>query len=67
MIVYNDIPSQFKPPSSAAQPQYAEDFDSEFTLWISERKSASLIDMINDGIEVEINLTSTKEKMREEG
>ena len=67
MIVYNDIPSQFKPPSSATQPQYAEDFDSEFTLWLSERKSASLIDMINDGIEVEINLTSTKEKMREEG
>ena len=36
--VYNTIPTQVKPPASAAQLQYAEDFDSEFSLWLSERR-----------------------------
>ena len=45
MKVYNAIPSQFKPPLVFAQLQYAEAFDSEFTLWLSERRSASLDDV----------------------
>ena len=67
MKVYNAISSQFKPPPISAQLQYVEAFDSEFTLWPSERRSASLADMMNDAIEIEINLTVAKEKMREEG
>ena len=67
MKVYHSTPSQFKPPPSSAQLQYVEAFDSEFTLWMSERRYASLADMMNDAIEVEINLTAAKEKRREEG
>ena len=67
MKVYNSIPSQFKTPLGASQLQYAEAFDSEFTLWMSETKSASLTDMMNDSLEVEINLTAAKKKGKEEG
>ena len=64
MKVYNASPSQFKPPIVSSLLHYAEAFDSEFTLCLSERRSASLVDMMNDAIEVEINLNTTKEKRR---
>ena len=67
MEVYNAIPSQFKPPPRAAQLQYAEYFYNECTLWLSERRSASLTNIMKDSIEVEINLTAAKEKREIEG
>ena len=67
MKIYNVIPTQFKPPPSSAQLQYVEAFDSEFTLWLSKRKSSSLVDMTNDAIEVEVNMNATKSKNRDEG
>jgi len=36
MKVYSAIPTQFKPPPGSAQLQYAEAFDSEFTLLLCE-------------------------------
>ena len=66
MKVYHTIPSQFRPPLGSAQLQYAEAFDSEFTLWLGERKSTSLADMMNDPIEVDIKLIYSREKRREE-
>ena len=62
MRVYNSIP-----PPISSQIQYAKSFYNKFTLWLSERISASLVDMMNDAIEVEINLSVAKEKRREEG
>jgi len=67
MKVYNAIPAQFKPPPGSAQLQYAEAFDSEFTLLLCERKSASLADMMNEAVEVEVNLMSARRKKRDEG
>ena len=67
MKVYHAIPSEFEPPLGSSQLQYAKEFDSEFTLWLSERILASMDDMMNDSIEVEINLIAAREKRREEG
>ena len=67
MKVYNAIPSQFKPPIGSSQLQYAEAFDSEFTLWLSERRSTSLEAMMKYAIEVEVNLTATRKKKMNEG
>ena len=51
MKTYNAIPTQFKPPPSSAQLHYDEAFDSEFTLWLSERISTSLEDMLKYSID----------------
>ena len=67
MKVYNYIPSQFKPPIGSTQLQYAEAFDGEFSLWLSERRKTSLEAMMKDAIEVEVNLTSVRKKKRDEG
>ena len=58
MKVYHAIPSQFRPPLRSTQLQYDEAFYSEFTLWLSEIKSASMVDMMNYAIEVYITLTA---------
>ena len=39
---------------------YAEAFDDEFALFLRERRFATLADMMNDAIEVEINMMSSK-------
>ena len=67
MKLYNAIPTQFKLPISSVQLQYDEAFDSELTLWLSERRLTSLASMMKDTIEVEINLTTTINKKRDEG
>ena len=67
MKVYNYIPSQFKPPIGSAQLQYAESFDGEFSLWLSEIRSTSLEAMMKDTIEVEVNLTAARKNKRDEG
>ncbi len=38
-----------------------------FTLLLHERELASLADMINDAIKVEVNLTATRRKNMDEG
>ena len=65
--LYNSIPTQLKPPIGLSQLQYVEAFDSDFTLWLSERRSASLAAMMKDSIEVEVNLIATRKKKRENG
>ena len=67
MKIYNVVPSQFKPPLGYSQLQYGEAFDSKFTLLLSERRLASLVDMKKYAIEVEVNLTATRNKKRDEG
>ena len=39
---------------------YAKAFDYEFALFIREIRSTTLADMMNDAIEVEINMMSSK-------
>ena len=67
MKAYNAIPSEFKPPPGTAQLQYAKAFNSEFTLWLSEIRSVSLPYMLKYCIEVEMNLTASRDKGREGG
>ena len=67
MNIYNAIPAQLKPPSGFAQLQYDEAFDSEFTLLMSERRPSSLADIMGDGIEVEVSLTTVRKKKMDEG
>ena len=67
MKLYNSILAQSKPPIGSAQFQYVEAFDSEFTLWLSERRSTSLADMIKYAIEVEVNLSIARKKKRDAG
>ena len=67
MKTYNSIPSQFKTPIGSSQLHYLEVFDSEFTLWLSERRSASLESMMKDAIEVQVKLTTIRKKKRDEG
>ena len=45
-----------------AKLHYAEAFDDEFALFLRERRSATLEYMINDTIEVEINMMSSKRR-----
>ena len=67
MKVHNSIPAQFKPPIGSTQLQYAESFNGEFSLWLSERRLTSLEAMIKDIIEVEVNLITARKKKRDEG
>ena len=43
-----------------AKLHYAEAFDDEFALFLRERRSTTLTDMMSDAIEVEINMMSSK-------
>ena len=64
---YNAIPADVKPPPGAAKLHYADAFSSEFTLFLRERRSVTLDDMIEDATEVEVNLTtSNKNRQRHE-
>lgn len=56
MRTYDSIPAHVKPPPGVAQLHYAYTFDSNFALTLRERRSSSLVDMMNDAIEVEVNL-----------
>ena len=70
MRTYDSIPVDVKPPLGVAKLHYVDAFSSEFTLLLRERTYVSLIDMMDDSIEVEVNLTAsnkTKKRMRPEG
>ena len=43
-----------------AKLHYAEGFDDDFSLLLRKRRSATLADMMNDAIEVEVNLMASK-------
>lgn len=67
MKTYDSIPSNLKPPPGATKLHYVDSFSSEFTLLLRERRFVSLIDMMDDAIEVEVNLsTSNKTKQKNE-
>ena len=59
MRTYDAIPVDVKPPPGAAKLHYAYAFSSEFTLLLRERRFVSLIDMMDEAIEVEVNLTTS--------
>ena len=49
-----------KPPGALAQLRYAESFDSDFSLLLRERESATLADMQNDAVKVDVNMLAAK-------
>ena len=59
-MIQNYLPMQCKPPQGMAKLHYAEAFDDEFALFMRERRFATLADMMNDAIEVELNMMSSK-------
>ena len=58
--IYNSLPKDCKLPEGMAKLHYAEAFDDDFSLFLRERRSATLADMMSDVIEVEINMMSSK-------
>ena len=58
--VYNSITSHIKPPPRVAQLHCVEAFDYEFSIFLRERESATLVDMENGVGKVEINIATTK-------
>ena len=67
MRTYDFILVDVKPPIGAAKLHYVDAFSSEFTLLLRERRFVSLIDTMDDAIEVKVNLTtSNKTKQRNE-
>ena len=59
-MIYNSLPVQCKPPKGMEKLHYAKAFDDEFAFFLRERRFATLADMMNDAIEVEINMMSSK-------
>lgn len=58
--IYNALPVQCKPPEGMTKLHYAEGFDEDFELLLRERRPSTLVDMMNDAIEVEVNLMASK-------
>ena len=58
--IYNALPAQCKPPEGMDTLHYAEGFNDDFDLLLRERRSATLADMMNDAIEVEVNLMASE-------
>ena len=59
-MIYNSLPVQCKPPEGMEKLHYAKAFDDKSTLFLRERRFATLEDMMNDAIEVEVNMMSSK-------
>ena len=59
MRTYDAIPVDLKPPLGVSMLHYVNDFSSEFTLLLRERRFVSLTNMMDDAIEVEVNLTAS--------
>ena len=49
-----------KPPKGMAKLHFAEAFDDEFAIFLRERRSPTLAQMMSDAVEVEINMMSSK-------
>jgi len=66
MRVYNSIPEDIKPSTATVKLHYARAFDNDFAFSLRERKSASLVAMFTDTLEVEANMmASGKMKQRD--
>ena len=59
-MIYNSLPVQCKPPEGMEKLHYAKAFDDVFTLFLRERIYSTLAYMMNDAMEVEINMMSSK-------
>jgi hypothetical protein len=59
MRTYDSILADVKPPPGATKLHYVDDFSSEFTLLLRERRFVSLKDMMDDSIELEVNLIAS--------
>jgi hypothetical protein len=57
---YNSLPDECKPHDGMAKIHYVEGFDDDFALLLRERRSSTLVDMMNDAIEVEVNLMASR-------
>lgn len=60
--IYNSLPANCKPPEGMTKLHFVEAFDDEFALFLREKRSASLADMMSNAIEVEINMMSSKRR-----
>lgn len=58
--IYNSLPADCKPPEGMAKLHFAEAFDDEFSLFLRERRSQTLAQIMSDDVEVEINMMSSK-------
>jgi hypothetical protein len=59
MRVYNSIPVEVQPPPRAVQLQYANSFDSDFSLLLRERRYENLDSMMSDTIKFKVNLMAS--------
>jgi hypothetical protein len=59
MKVYNSIPTEVKFPPGAAQLQYDDSFDNDFSFILRERRSTTLDDIMSDAVEVEVNMMAS--------
>ena len=67
MRTYDSIPADVKTPPGATKLHYVDAFSSEFTLLLRERIFVSLLDVMDDALEVEVNLSaSNKTKQKNE-
>jgi hypothetical protein len=60
MKFYNTIPPEVKLPPVAAQLQYVDSFDSDFTLLLREIRSNTLGTMMSNAIKFEVNLMALR-------
>ena len=58
--IYNSLPANCKPPEGMAELHFVEAFEDEFSLFLRERRSQTLAQMMSDAVEVEINMRSSK-------
>ena len=58
--IYISFPTQCNPPEGMAKLHYTEGFDDDFALLLRERRSATLAELMDDAIEVEVNLMASK-------
>ena len=58
--IYNSLPTDCKPPEGMAKLHFAEAFDNEFTLFLRERRSQTVAQMMSDVVEMEINMMPYK-------
>ena len=58
--MYNSILVDIKPLVGAAKLHYTDAFDSDFSLLLRERKSATLPMMFQDALEVEVNMMASR-------
>ena len=59
MRVYNSIPKDIKPSAAATKLHYVGAFDNDFAFSLRERKSATLVAMFTDSLEVEANMMAS--------